>query len=226
MKTQEKIMKIKTNTFNSKPNQTTVKKKNIWKILFLTTLFWGISNHIFAEKVVGSYFLSYFNKEYNIEASEIENGKFHVYIQVSGERESTNVMISIKNVDLEEFNNFLLLVKEKFIEWKNVAEQNNVKDMNKEMNFKSPKTTICWLGTKWYFSFGHRLNPNFIVFEDGRSVVSFYKKVTASSNQYIDQKIYWVFSEPSEIDELISQLNIDTITAKLQETDKSKDLFE
>lgn len=38
------------------------------------------SANINAEDVIGTYTSNYFNKSYDIEASEIKNGKFSIYI--------------------------------------------------------------------------------------------------------------------------------------------------
>lgn len=178
-----------------------------------------------AEKVVATYSLSYFNKTYDIEASEIKNDKFSVYIGVSAEHSSTEAMIEVESGKLVEFKQALLQMRDKYVEWSKVAKENNVKDMSKEMDISFPSTTICWKGSKWFFSFGQRLTPRFLILDDGRFVVTFVKKVTASSNEYIDEKIYWVFSDPKEIDELISNLDIEKIKSKLQEKEKAADLF-
>jgi hypothetical protein len=54
------------------------------KKMFLSIVMCLLANvYVQVEKAVGSYSLSYFNKSYEIEASEIKNGKFTVYIQVS-----------------------------------------------------------------------------------------------------------------------------------------------
>ena len=193
----------------------------------LTTLFllFCVANGSFATKVVATYSLSYFEKQYDIEASEIKNGKFSVYIQVNADEMSTRAMINVESADLEEFVRFLLQMKVKYVEWSEVAKANNITDMSKEMDIKSPSTTICWQGSKWFFSFGHKLQPRFLILDSGKMVVSIYKKVTASSNQYIDEKIYWVFSDPKEIDELVYQLDAEKIKEKLLKEENASDLF-
>lgn len=147
-------------------------------------------NICFSQKSIGTYSLSYFNKQYEIEASEIKNEKFSIYIQVGVQKDYTKAMIEVKNSDLEDFNQFLLQMKDKYVEWSDVAKKNDVKDMTKEMDFKSPSVTICWSSSKWWFSYGHKLQPSFLILDNGKMVVSIYKKATASSNQYIDEKIY------------------------------------
>ena len=196
-------------------------KKNYLTLMLCVFCVVGLN----AEKVVDTYTLSYFNKTYDIEASEIKNDKFSVYIGVNAERNSTKAMIEVNSENLEEFNQALRQMKDKFVDWSRVAKENNVKEMSKEMEITFPSISICWLGSKWFFSFGEKLKPKFLILDNGNFVVSFYKKVTASSNEYIDEKIYWVFSDSKEIDELVSKLNVEKLKSKLQEKVKAADLF-
>lgn len=183
------------------------------------------STNIFAEKVVAIYHSDYWEKDFDIEATEIENGKFSVYIQVPAKNDHTRAMLEFESSDIEQLKATLLQVRDKFAEWSKIAHDNNVTDMNKEMEFKLPLSTICWHGSKWFFSFRHKLQPQFSILDDGKHVVSFVRKATASSNQYIDETIYWVFASPQDIDEFISVLNVDKIKEQLLSKEKAADLF-
>jgi len=97
--------------------------------------------------------------------------------------------------------------------------------MSKDMDVIFPSMDVCWLGTDWFFSFGNKFIPRFMILDDGRMLVVMTKKVTASSNRFIDETIYWAFSDPKEIDDLISQLDINKIKEKLTNTEKSSELF-
>lgn len=189
----------------------------------IVCLFCSLVAH--AEKVIGNYTLSYFNKSYDIEASEIKNGKFTVYIQVSAEREFTRAMIGIESDKLEEFKQSLVQMKEKFEEWSKVATDNNVTEMSKEMGIKFPSTTFCWLSSKWFFSFRQKINPKFLILDNGNHVAFFVKKVKSSSNEYIDETFYWVFSNSEEFDELISKLDYEKIKSELEKKESASDLF-
>ena len=196
------------------------------KLLFISSLMLFIFTvRSYSEKVISTYSLSYFNKQYDIEASDIKNGQFSLYVQVNAEKDFTRAMIGLKSQDIPEFIEFLNKMKEKYIEWSDVAKTNKVINISKDMDLKSPSITICWSSSEWFFSFGQKLQPRFLVIDNGKMVVSIYKKVTASSNRYIDEEIYWVFSDPKEIDELILQLNINQIMKKLQEDEKAGGLF-
>jgi len=194
------------------------------KILLSIVAFTLCIISVYGEQVVGNYTLGYFNKTYEIEAGKPKNGKFAIYIQVSAERDYTRAMVGISSDDLEDLKQSLIQMKEKYEEWTKVAKENNVTEMTKSMDIKFPSATICWNASKWFFSFGCKLQPQFLILK-GKHVVSIVKKVTASSNDYIDETIYWVFSDPKEIDALISQLDFETIKSKLETIENDSELF-
>lgn len=195
------------------------------KLFTSTILFLLLSLTANAQKVIGNYSLSYFDRSYDIAATQIENEKFTLYIQVSAERESTEAMLAFESNQIEELRQSLLQVKSKYEEWCKVAKENNIKEMSKEMDIKLPSTTICWSSSKWFFSFDNKLTPKFLILDNGKFVVAFMKKAISSSNKYIDETIYWIFSDTKEFDELASKLDINAIETRLNEKENTSELF-
>ena len=197
-------------------------KKQFLLILFVVLCTMGV----YGEKVVGNYTLSYTNKSYDINAEKNRKGEIGVLIQVEGERESELALIMIEGKNLEEFRQSLLQVKGKFEEWSNVVKDNKVTEaMSKNMDVKFPLVTVGWYGAEWYHSLRNKLMPKFTIIEDGRSFVVFSNKVTSSSNRYIKTSISLIFSNPQEINDLISQLDSEKIKSKLEKTEETLDLF-
>lgn len=196
------------------------------KIFVVLLCLFCATNVSHAEKVVGSYLSQYFDQTYEIEAAETKTGALSIYIQVSAKSTGTRAMINLTGSEIGAFKSALLQTKDKFVEWSKVAKDNNVAEMNKEMDIKFPSMTVCWLGSKWFFSFGVKIKPSFIILDSGKHVVSFTKTVKSSSNEYIDEKIYLVFEDPAEIDELLSQINEDKIMVKLKESSNAEALFQ
>ena len=176
---------------------------------------------------VGTYFNSAWNKSFNIQASELQNGSedFNLFIGIKGELENQEDNIIIKSTNIPEFSLFLRQVRDKFIEWKKVAQDNNVRDMNKEMDFSSPRVDIGWSYKEWHFAIGETLKPTFFVFKDGKCSVSMSKKVTSSSNKYITEEVFFVFTNPDEITELIKAIRKENILPKLKSNSDKLDLF-
>lgn len=189
------------------------------------TLLILVSSILKAQEVIDNYTMSYFNKSYDIEASKEKNGDFTVYIQVSAERVSTKANYMIKSDRLHEFKEALLFTRDKYVEWAKIAKDNNVTDMTKNIDAKFPNIDIAWLSSKWFFSFGEKLSPTFMILKNGQFVVSFVNKNTASSNRYIDETTYWVFADVKEFDEVIQKLDYDKIKGKLEKIENKADLF-
>lgn len=169
-----------------------------------------------AQGVVGSYNLSFFDKDFVVKTSSLKGKKYSIFFEVKGEQ-SSDVSINIDNKDLNKFKKSLINIRDKYQEWSNTATENNVTSMNKLMDIKMPLVSTMWhTPSKIYFSVRNDLNPVFSVQENGNHVVIIAKKVASSMNRYISETFYWVFSSTSEIDELLSLLDEN----KLKETAK------
>ena len=193
-------------------------------ILFLAML--AVMFSMKAEQKVGEYTNSYFNKSFDIEAVEKNNKIESVYIGISTDMESRKGFIEVKGKELELFKTALELARDKYVEWKRIAQENNVTDMSKEMGINFPKVTIAWHGTQWWFSFGNKINLKFLILDNGKMVASWAPEVTASSNRYIDQRIYFVFGDEEDFNNLISQLDGERILQELMKTKNNSDLFQ
>ena len=197
----------------------------LMKKILLITLMSFIYLNTFAEKEVGNYYTDYFeNKKFVIEASEPKDGEFTLYIQVAGD-DSEKAFVSIDSDKVVDLITFLTNMKNKYVEWSDVAKNNNISEFNKEMKFKTPRLGVAWLGSKWWFSYGHRIAPTFRIMDDGSHIVSMVRKAKSSSNQYIDETIFWVFGSSEAIDSLISQLDVKRILGLFEKQSNASGLF-
>ncbi len=196
-------------------------KKNCLLICMLI-----LSLSSFAEDKIGSYSMSYFSgKTCDIKATEPKNGKFDIYITIGGKHKTDEVVIGVSSKELESFKRSLIEVRDKFIEWKETAVKNNVTDITKEFPAVFPRVTIAWYGSKWWFAFNQRINPTFFVFKDGKCAMVVYAKVKASTNEYIDQEIYWVLQEESEFNDIINLLDEKVVNEHFSAQETKADLF-
>lgn len=177
-----------------------------------------------AEQVVGSYYCSYFEKDFEIQASQKNNKLETVYVEIKA-KSSKDAVISIDGKELESFNASLGLVRDKFTEWVKIAKENNVTEMNKDFGIHFPKVDIAWLGSKYWFSFNKTIDMSFLILDSGKMVAIWCPKVVSSSNRYIDETIYFVFEREEDFDSLINQLDYNSILDKLLNTKKNEDLF-
>lgn len=177
-----------------------------------------------AEQQVGLYQNAYFGKDFTIEAAQKNSKLSDVYIGVTA-KDSKNAFIDVSGDDLDYFKQSLIQVRDKYLDWVKVAKENNVTEMSKEFGIKFPSVNIAWKGSKWWFSFRVKVNMSFLILDNGKMVAKWTPKVTSSSNQFIDETIYFVFESEDDFNNLISQLDYDTIMNKLLSTKKNEDLF-
>lgn len=185
---------------------------------------------MYAQQKVGEYTNSYVSKTFSIEAVEKNNKIEVVYIGIPtdlGSRTySRSAYIVVKGKDLELFKTALELARDKFSEWKKVAKENNVTEIDKEMGINFPKVTVGWLyGRKWWYSFGNKVNLKFLTLDDGQMVAAWAPTVTSSLNRYIDQEIYFVFGDEEDFNSIIDQLDTQRILNELLNTKNQSDLF-
>ncbi|MBO4612353.1 MAG: hypothetical protein J5671_04190 [Bacteroidaceae bacterium] len=193
----------------------------------LSLLFVICAVNTFAQKTVADYHSDYFDRDYEISVSTEKNDPStisDVYIEVAGESKNKTVTLHYKNPLL--FLSSLKEVRNKYSEWAKIAEDNHITEMTKEIPVNMPKVTVCWYGIKWYFAFDKRLNFDFIILDSGKKIIVMTAKVTASSNEYIDQKFYWVFQSVTELDEFIDKLNYPKFIEKLNVNSNNADLFQ
>ena len=195
--------------------------KKIILVLFLLTFVL----HINAAQKVGEYTNSYFSKTFSIYAGEENNKITSVYFGVQTDLDFRTAYISINGDKLDLFKNALELARDKFSEWKKVAKDNNITEMSKEMYIDFPEVTIGWYSTEWWFSFDNKINLSFLILDDGEMVAAWAPKVTDSLNHYIDQKIYFVFANEKDFDDIINQLDDQRILNELLKNKNRSDLF-
>ena len=179
---------------------------------------------IFAQKVIGSYTLSHFNKSYPIEIGPIRNGKFRIYIGIEA-KNSTIAFFSFENSSLRELLDALEEMKNKFQKWSKVATDNNVTEITKSMDIKFPYAKAEWKSYRWFSSFSHdKWKPEFHILQDGTYVVRINTTVRdpyTYKDKDIHETINWIFSSAEELDELIAQLD-EKMFAKLVEEENAK----
>ena len=154
-----------------------------------------------AEQTVGTFENAYFGKNFTIEASQ-------------------------KNNELESFKTSLELVRDKYLSWVKIAKENNVTGMDKEFDIKFPTVSIAWRGSKWWFAFDRKIAMSFLILDNGKMVAIWCPKVSASSNEFIDETIYFVFECEEDFNSLLNQLNSQAILDKLLNTKNNEDLFQ
>ena len=192
-------------------------------ILFLAFFIISISSK--AQEEVGTYYNNFFKEEFTIKASQKNSKISDIYIEVSAKKSSES-FINVGGEDLETFKASLIALRDKYLSWVKIAKDNNVTEMNKEFDIKFPSVTVAWVGSKWWFDFNRKISMRFLILESGKMVAVWAPKVTASSNEYIDETIYFTFECEDDFNNLLDKLNSQVMLDKLQSRQNKEDLFQ
>lgn len=190
------------------------------KIILSTLIFLGCLLASAQEKV-GTYHSSLFRKDFDVSVT-----KEKVFINVGGERMKDEVRMVIKRGDVKKFVKALTQVKEKYLEWKKVAEENEVVDFIKEFDVKFPPAYFEWFSsTGRWASYYQDLKPNFVVLKEYGCAFNMNDVVSASENQFIEQHYMFSLSEASDFDSLIEVLDPEKAEEVLNKKQNIDELF-
>jgi hypothetical protein len=128
---------------------------------------------------------------------------------------------------LEKFKEALTAARDRYIEWSNVAKQNSVTELDKEMEISSPSLKGYWFQGKWKFDYNQALSYRFKILTDGRHVLIINTgKLQAVDNQFMDHDgMAFVFTTAAEVDSLIAALDPAKAKEYFEEKKKKGDLF-
>ena len=165
-----------------------------------------------------------------IKVSDIDN--MSIYISASERRFETvpNITIKGKN-NISSFKKDILNLKNKYIEYVNIAKSNNITEINKEIkfNFDTP-IYFRWYKGKYYEKiipvetlFWVYESPN--SFDEGTHIV--YKMILKIGTNFENKYIWWdfCFSKEEHFDEFIEVLDTDKIDEFIRIQKNKENLF-
>ncbi len=177
-----------------------------------------------AQEKTNEYSMSYFDgKNYNIGATEVKNGEFSYYIDCASWEDDTDIVgINFKSTKIQEFQNKMNEIKDKYVEWTNTAKQNGVTNFDKNFDIKLPSVNCFFMYGDYHFDFYRTPNAYFKVTTDGEcyAIISI-RDLQASDNQYIKHDgLFMIFSSDEEIDDFINAIDMKHVIEKAEKKSK------
>jgi hypothetical protein len=177
-------------------------------------------------------FESYYNPlaevKYNIAAEAPDKkGKFSFLIECKSiDITSKQAVLMVSNRELAEFKEFLSYLKDTFVKWKKTAEENNITDIDKEIEFKKLFYSSAFSYGGWKFSINTRLRSYFKYLAKNYYIVIYSSELKASSNQFIKSDGFMLsFNSPEDFDDLINKLDENKVIEFYKEKEKKENLF-
>ena len=163
-------------------------------------------------------------KQYTVEVLMKKNKPYYYCIPCPSNEGGTHE-IWLKPDKVAKFRTALFEAKAKFKEWKQVAQDNNVGEFEKEMPVKFPNVKYAWGHGDLFFCDA----PFKLIFcrsKEGVNFAALVTHVTADTNRFVDEKFMFSFYSESEFDswlEVLSSKNIEKVMLENADYDTSTD---
>jgi hypothetical protein len=169
-----------------------------------------------AETLISTYTSTFFNKDFQIEASDKNDDNFYVFIQVANKEQDTKSQIRIEGKKMDAFLQALQQLRSEYVKWskKNAAAYKNGDSMY-DSGVSFPKVTIRWWNSEWIYSYNNTLEPKFLLLNDGRWVVSFANRAKGATNYLSDLTVYWIFASVQDFDQVLAKLSPSYLLPKI-----------
>lgn len=182
---------------------------------------------------VSSYYSSLYGREYDLLASfKSDGGVDNLYIQVQGETLIDMVVFIMSGEQLSLFSDAIRQIKSKYLQWCEIAKDNNVKNFCKVFDVIFPDVAIGWYEPnkyKWYFDMNHKLIPYFMVLNTGQSyslVITGDALATVESlkNEVVGKEYGFALSSESDFEIFLRE--VDPINLLLMSAEKTLESYE
>jgi hypothetical protein len=185
-----------------------------------------------AQEIYSRYTSSFINESFDLGLFKNSDSKYSLYVfGYTTERIKEKCGVFFDNKEHESFLKTLKDAKQKYIEWKNIAKINDVKDVNKPMEIKSfCNGGFFYYGGKVQLKLSFNVEYYFVVITtEGRPsnylLILQTGEMKSVSNEFIKSSgANIIFSSEEEIESFINNISLEKINGLLAKPDK-KDLF-
>ena len=165
----------------------------------------------YAQEQIGTYHCSYYDCDLQILASEKGAG-YDIYLEVFGACGDTMSGTTFQiegDKNIREFIDALESMKKQFIEWS--SEQNGRKGYEKRFDVNLPYFKVLWHYSDLHYDYHPTPKARFVVPDSGQCTAVISGEATASDNESLKNKYFFILSSVSDFDSLISSIQIDKL---------------
>ncbi len=160
--------------------------------------------------------------EYTVEAKD----KYTVWLSIA----DNSHFVRLRYKDLPKAEKFFIASYDKFLEWAKIAEENNVKDIRREIDKTKIGNMLGWRYGDWWFAFGSvEVVASMRIADDGTPYCMFvFPSKTSTSNRYIDSetKILMFGLDDDNFDTFVTHMNQEYTKKLVDEYNTRVDIFD
>ena len=165
----------------------------------------------YAQETFGRYHCSYYDCDLEILASA-NDADYDIYLEVFGTCGDTMSGTTFQiegNENIRQFIDALESMKKQFIEWS--SEQNGRKGYEKRFDVNLPYFKVLWHYSSLHYDYHPTPKARFVVPDSGQCTAVISGEATASDNESLKNKYFFILSSVSDFDKLISSIQIDKL---------------
>ena len=165
----------------------------------------------YAQEKFGTYHCSYYDCDLEILASE-EDAGYEICLEVfgtCGDTISGTVFQIEGNKNIRQFIDALESMKKQFIEWS--SGQNGRKGYEKRFDVNLPYFKVLWHYSDLHYDYHPTPKARFVVPDSGQCTAVISGEATASDNESLKNKYFFILSSVSDFDKLISSIQIEKL---------------
>ena len=165
----------------------------------------------YAQETFGRYHCSYYDCDLQILASE-KGADYDIYLEVFGTCGDTMSGTTFQiegNENIRQFIDALESMKKQFIEWS--SDQNGRKGYEKRFDVNLPYFKVLWDYSGLHYDYHPTPKARFVVPDSGQCTAVISGEATASDNESLKNKYFFILSSVSDFDSLISSIQIDKL---------------
>ena len=164
----------------------------------------------YAQEQFGTYHCSYYDCDLQILASE-KGVDYDIYLEVFGTCGDTMSGTTFQiegDKNIRQFIDALESMKKQFIEWSSEAKQNGRKAYEKRFDVNLPYFKVLWDYSGLHYDYHPTPKARFVVLDSGQCTAVISGEATASDNESLKNKYFFILSSVSDFDKLISSIQI------------------
>jgi hypothetical protein len=208
-----------------------MKKTIVLALAFLALQSNAQKDNVFNSTKISEYTISEMDVKKDIFFKKSDFGNYNLYLEgFSHDALSNKTGIILNKGKHLDFLINLRKAKDKYIEWVEIAKNNNVKDMSKNMDFSIPCPFYFYLGNNFNIDLYNEAFFEFKVKTDANGNTKYLLMVSSKVLKSIDNEFIKsdgmsiIFNSTKEIDYLLNEISIEQINKLLNEPNK-EDLF-
>lgn len=194
------------------------------RCIFVCFTFFIVSTIQLSAQPILNSFTNVFGEELDVQYSVEGDDKYRMWISLN-ERGSHSLQIDLDEV--EKFYQFLSSTYSKFNEWMEIAKENQVTDLDRDIDNIRIGSSLAFSYGDWHFAFGKtQIRSNMRILEGSGYLRLIVQSRQSTRNRYIKSDTQVLTFSSSEFESLMQLFIVDSVKELVDAHNRNQSLFD